>query len=159
MGLDDGPAHAQTDAHIAAGRIRRGFAVQKSRKQEIHSLRRDPAAIILHRKDSLSAFQLHPEPEVLHSVGMEHRIFQQIHQHLLDQHRIHGDADKFLRNGYLYILIWIMLMKLYKQGIDQLLQHRAVLGKADRIRIHAGDRQQIFHHAVQPLGIGLNILQ
>ena len=50
-----------------------------------------------------------------------------------------------------------MLVEFYQQGVDQLFQYGTVLGQSNRIRIDTGDGQQVFHHAVQPLGIRADI--
>ena len=97
---------------------------------------------------------LHPEPQVFHPLGVEHRIFQQIHQHLLNKNGVHGNQQEFLRQGNLDLLAGVVLMEFYQQGIHQFLQHRVLFFQFHISGVNPGDGQQIFHHPHQPLSVG-----
>ena len=90
---------------------------------------------------------------------MKYRVFQQIHQHLLHQNRIHGNADKFLGNPNQHLLGRVMLAEFHQQRVNQFFQHRITLCQTNRVRVNPGNGQKIFHHAVQPLRLGANVLQ
>ena len=84
---------------------------------------------------------------------MQSGIFQQVHQHLLDQHGIHGDHDKGIRRFQLHRDLRVALAELDQHRIQQFVQHSGGLLHRHLLAVDAGDGKQILHHAGQPLGI------
>ena len=63
---------------------------------------RAAAAVVRYFEHSVAAHREDFQRQLGHSLGVEHRVLQQVHQHLLDQHGVHGDHNKVLRQLQLY---------------------------------------------------------
>ena len=87
------------------------------------------------------ALDFYPKPEIFHALGVENRVFQQIHQHLRDQHGVHGNADEFFRNFHMNLRVRVVLVEFHQHRVDQLLQNGVVLGKTDSGGVNAGHGQ------------------
>ena len=86
-------------------------------------------------------------------------IFKQIDQYLLNQQRIHWNADKIIGYGYGDRLIGMAFVKFLQYGIDQFLKNRGGLEDVHCFSVDPGDRQKIFNNSDQVLGIFLHIMQ
>ena len=84
---------------------------------------------------------------------MEHRVLQQVHQHLLDQHGVHGDHNKVLRQLQLHRNVRAALFEFDQHRVQQLFQHGGGLFDRHLFPVEAGHGKQILHHTVEPLGI------
>ena len=150
MGTDDGGADGKADAHAVTAVIRwGGAAVKLAGEQHGKLLPGDAAAVVCYFENGLIALCADGEGQGSHARGMENGVFQQIDQYLLDQHGIHGDADKILRDRYIDLPVRIVLAEFQQHGVDQLLQHRVGLADKNGLVIHPGDREQILHHPHQ----------
>ena len=161
MGLDDGRAHRQADAHAVLAAVRRGVGIctAGTGKQRPQALFRDATAIVLHLEHRPAAQGEHPQGQGRHALGVEHCIFQQVHQHLPDQHGIHGDHDEVIRQVQLHRNIRIALLELDQHRVHQFFQYGGRFFHGHLFAVNAGHRQQIFHHTVQPLGILTGLAQ
>ena len=88
---------------------------------------------------------------------MEHRVFQKVRQHLLDEHGVHRDDDEVIRKLYFHRYAGVELLEPHQHRIHQLFQHGGRLLDGDAVGVDAGDGEQIFHHPVEPLGVGTSL--
>ena len=88
VGSYDGHADRKSDSHISLGIalfsvLRLETSVEHSRKNGLL----DSGTVILNGEFHLVPVLRHDQPDLCHTVRVEHAIFQEIYDHLLDQDR------------------------------------------------------------------------
>ncbi len=68
---------------------------------------------------------------------MEHRVFQKVRQHLLDEHGVHRDDDEVLRKLYFHRYAGVELLEPHQHRIHQLFQHGGRLLDGDAVGVDA----------------------
>ena len=152
MRLDDGRTHRKADAHAVLAAVCRYIRVGAG-EQRFQPFSGDAAAIVRHLEHRTIAHREHLQGQFCHALGVQSGIFQQVHQHLLDEHGIHGDHDKGIRRFQLHRDLRVALAELDQHRIQQFVQHSGGLLHRHLLAVDAGDGKQILHHAGQPLGI------
>ena len=99
MCLDDRLADGKTDAHVflhikAAALLAGKRAVEERRK----SFARNAEPVVADREAGLVADVLHAQPQLRRALAVQHCIFHQVEQHLLDERRVHRDEHDLLRH-------------------------------------------------------------
>ncbi len=90
---------------------------------------------------------------------MDNGVLQQITQHLLDEHRIHGHKQHLLRRGNGKLHLRVVLAEFPGRLVRDLLRRLRGLFDLGLAPADAGDGQQVFHHAHQPIRVLPGLLQ
>ena len=137
---------------------RRGILRQgRAGEEGLEPLFRDAAAVVNDFKHCPLPQREHPQRQAGHPLGVEHRVFQKVRQHLLDEHGVHRDNDEVIRKLYFHRYAGVELLEPHQHRIHQLFQHGGRLLDGDAVGVDAGDGEQILHHPVEPLGVGTGL--
>ena len=90
---------------------------------------------------------------------MRHGILHQIAQDLFNEDGVHGDHQKFIRNRHGDLHTRAALAEFLQYLSYDLLSSLILLVNVGLGIPHAGDREEIFHHADEPLGFAAGIFQ
>ena len=90
---------------------------------------------------------------------MDHRVFQKIGQHLFDQDSVHGDKQEIARRGNADGNIGKPLAEFLHDLAEDFLHDLRLFGNLGARVPDAGDGEQVFHHADQPLRLVAGVLQ
>ena len=85
-------------------------------------------------------------------------VFKQIGHDLLNEDRIHRYDEQIIRHSHRYLDAGIVLAEFAGDLAEHLLGGLRLLGDPG-VLAHAGDGQQVFHHADQPLRVIAHILE
>ena len=131
---------------------------QRSAEQHGQQLGRDAAAVVLHGKDGVFAILMHRECNMGGVFAVSNGVFKQIGHDLLNEDRIHRHDEQLIRHSHRYLDAGIVLAEFAGDLAEHLLGGLRLLGDPG-VLAHAGDGQQVFHHADQPLRVIAHILE
>ena len=156
---DNGLADRKADAHAFVGIAAFAGGVGIPVKQPGKPLGIDAGSEVPDMKDGVGLRYFCLQFDRLAGAAVIDGIFQQIDQHLLDEGGVHGNHDKFIWNLYLHLGLWEPFVKPADSGGNHFLQRLQRRFDAGGLVADPRDGQQVFHHPVQPFGVGADVAQ
>ena len=90
---------------------------------------------------------------------MDSGVFNQVGEDLLNENGVHGDHQQLIRDIYRELDVRQALMGFLNGFGQDFLRGLRPGGQLRLVTADAGDGQQVFHHADQPLGLLLDVLK
>ena len=160
MRAHDRHADRQAQAHIAFPVTRRCFVVLHGAvKQRRQFFEGNAFAVVLHGKTGVFPLLMHGKQNICRRLSVDHRVFQKVGQHLLDQDGVHGDKQEIVRRGNADRNIGKPLAEFLHDLAEDFLHDLRLFGDLGARVPDAGDGEQVLHHADQPLRLVASILQ
>ena len=128
-------------------------------KQGVQFLWGNSLSVIGYRKAGIISPCTERQLDFSGCLAVNHGIFHEVGQDLLNQNGIHRYDQQFVWNGNGDGDRWKVAVKFLYSLPQNLLGSFWDRGDMGLMIPHTGDREQIFHHTDQPLGLVADILQ
>ena len=116
-------------------------------------MQRDTPAVVGHGEHRIAPLlrQRHIDTA---GAAVDHGVFHQVHQHLLDEQRVHGHHHQLMGHRHMYLHVRVVLLRLGHGAADDLLRRlRRLLDPRLLGIVNTRDGQQVLHDADEPLGV------